>query len=256
MMHPIHKCRSTSSQGWGRWSILPLVLGVIGFSVLMGNLYTPKPVNAQEQQQLLQTLTVTGRGIERIPTTLTRVNLGVQVEGKTAQELQAQVARQSSAVVKLLQERQVERLETTGIRLTPNYSYSDRTQRLIGYTATNTVSFRIETSKAGSLIDDAVQAGATRIDGISFIATDEALAAAQQVALRQATADAQQQAQTVLDALNLTSRGIVSIQINHASAPSPIQLDRGNFTRAESAPSPVIGGEQQVEASVTLNIRY
>jgi hypothetical protein len=184
------------------------------------------------------------------------VNLGVEVQGKTAQEVQAQVARQSSAVVKLLQERQVEQLETTGIRLTPNYSYSNDTQRLTGYTATNTVSFRIETAKAGSLIDDAVQAGATRIDGISFIATDEALADAQQVALRQATADAQRQAQTVLNALNLTSRSIVSIQINHASAPPPIRLDGAVFARAESAPTPVIGGEQQVEASVTLQIRY
>ncbi|MDJ1171155.1 SIMPL domain-containing protein [Roseofilum sp. BLCC_M154] len=255
-MHPIQTTRSTAHPAWGRLSILPLAIGVMGFSVLMGNWYSPKPVNAQEQQQLLQTLTVTGRGIERIPTTLTLVNLGVEVQGKTAQEVQAQVARQSSAVVKLLQERQVEQLETTGIRLTPNYSYSNDTQRLTGYTATNTVSFRIETSKAGSLIDEAVQAGATRIDGISFIATDEAIAEAQQVALRQATADAQKQAQTVLDALNLSSRSIVSIQINHASAPSPIRLDGANFARAESAPSPVMGGEQQVEASVTLQIRY
>lgn len=255
-MHPIHKSASTSGQGWGRWSILPLAIAVMGGSVLMGNLHIPKPVNAQEQQQILQTLTVTGRGIESIPTTLAVVNLGVEVQGKTAQEVQAQVARQSSAVVKLLQERQVEELETTGIRLTPNYSYSNDTQRLTGYTATNTVSFRIDTAKAGSLIDDAVQAGATRIDGISFIATDEAISAAQQVALRQATADAQKQAQAVLDALNLTSRSIVSIQINHASAPSPIRLDQPAFARAESAPTPVLGGEQQVEASVTLQIRY
>lgn len=255
-MYPIHKSDSSLPQNWRRWSILPLAVGVMGLAVFVGSLQAPKPVNAQEQQQLLQTLTVTGRGIESIPTTLTAVNLGVEVQGKTAQEVQAQVARQSSEVVKLLQARQVEQLETTGIRLTPNYSYSDRTQRLTGYTATNTVSFRIETSKAGSLIDDAVQAGATRIDGISFIATDEAISAAQQVALRQATADAQKQAETVLDSLNLSSRGIVSIQINHANAPSPIRLDGATFARAESAPTPVIGGEQQVEASVTLQIRY
>ena len=255
-MHPIHKSGSAARQGWGRWSMVPLAIGVMGFSIWVGNLQTPQPVIAQEQQQLLQTLTVTGRGIERIPTTLTAVNLGVQVEGKTAQEVQAKVARQSSAVVKLLQDRQVEKLETTGIRLRPNYSYSNRTQRLIGYTATNTVSFRIETSKAGSLIDEAVQAGATRIDGISFIATDEAIAAAEQVALQQATANAQKQAQTVLDALNLSSRGIVSIQINHASAPPPMVFERATLARAESAQTPVIGGEQQVEASVTLQIRY
>jgi uncharacterized protein YggE len=45
------------------------------------------------------------------------------------------------------------------------------------------VSFQIDTEKFGTLLDEAIQAGATRIDGISFVATDEAIAQAQQQAL-------------------------------------------------------------------------
>ncbi len=240
--------------------ILPITLGMMGLTTLMAHLPIPQPVNAQEQQRVLQTLTVTGTGVERIPTTLTSVRLGVQVEGKTAQEVQEKVAQQSSAVVKLLENHQVEQLQTTGIYLHPNYSYSDRTQQLIGYIGTNTVSFRIPTAKAGTLIDQAVQIGATRVDGVSFTATEEVISAAQQAALRQATLDAQKQAQTVLQTLNLTNRGVVSIQINHASAPSPLILDKTNLAaRAEMAgapPTPVVGGEQEVQASVTLQIRY
>ncbi|TAG21004.1 MAG: DUF541 domain-containing protein [Oscillatoriales cyanobacterium] len=203
------------------------------------------PVQAQEQR--IRTLTVTGRGVEAIPTTQTFVYLGVEVQGKTAAEVQQEAAKRSSAVVELLRSRQVQKLETTGISLNPNYSYENNQQRLlIGYTATNTVSFRINTQSAGTLLDDAVSAGATRIQGVSFVATESAIAQAQKQALKKATQDAQSQADAVLNALNFKRGEILSIQVNGASAPPPdIAL-----------PTPVIGGEQQVNASVTLQISY
>jgi uncharacterized protein YggE len=143
------------------------------------------PVLAQEKP--LKTLTVTARGVETIPTTLTNVRLGVEVQGKTAQAIQQEVARRSSAVVALLRSRNVEKLETTGISLKPIYSYNNKVQRLTGYSATNIVSFRFDTERVGTLLDEAVKAGATRIDGLSFVASDSATAAAQQQALRKAT---------------------------------------------------------------------
>jgi uncharacterized protein YggE len=231
---------------WHR-QVIPLALGV----ALIAN-----PVLAQEK--LLRTLTVSGRGVETIPTTLTQVRLGVEVQGKTVQEVQQEVARRSNAVVALLRSRNVEKLETTGISLNPIYSYNNNVQRLTGYSATNTVSFRLNTEQAGTLLDDAVKAGATRIDGISFVATDSAIATAQQQALRKATQDAQQQASTVLSVLNFTPKEVVSIEVNSANPPQPPQpLFRPEAAAADSRSStPVVGGEQQVEASVTLQISY
>lgn len=216
------------------------------------------PVSAQEK--MLRTLTVSGRGVEMIPTTLTTVRLGVEVQGKTAQEVQQEVAKRSSAVVALLRSRNVEKLETTGISLNPVYSYNNNVQRLTGYSATNIVSFRLNTETVGTLLDDAVKAGATRIDSVSFAATDEAIATAQQQALREATQDAQQQAGAVLSTLNLNPKEVVSIQVNSANPPQPPMplYNRREAALADStaAPTPVVGGEQQVEASVTLQISY
>ena len=210
------------------------------------------------QEKLLRTLTVSGRGVESIPTTLTQVSLGVEVQGKTAQEVQQEVARRSSDVVALLRSRNVEKLQTTGISLNPIYSYNNNVQRLTGYSATNIVSFRLDTERVGTLLDEAVKAGATRIDGISFVASDSAIAAAQQQALREATQDAQQQANAVLSVLNLTPREVVSIQVNGStSPPQPIPLYRAQAAAADRAVStPVVGGEQDLEASVTLQITY
>lgn len=221
-------------------------------SLLMGGY----PALAQEKQ--LRTLTVTGRGMERVATTIAQVNLGVEVQGKTAVEVQQEVARRSTAVVNLLRSRNVEKLETTGINLNPNYSYENNRQTLIGYIGSNTVSFRVGTDRAGSVIDDAVKAGASQVSGISFVAADATIATAQKQALQEATQDAQAQARAVLDALKLSPREVVNIQINGSSMPPPPprpMMYRADAAKLE-ATTPVIAAEQQVEASVTLVISY
>ena len=212
---------------------------------------------AVAQEQRIRTLSVTGRGVEAIPTTETKVALGVEVQGKTAAEVQQEAARRSSAVVALLRSRQVQKLETTGITLSPNYRYENNQQRLIGYIATNTVSFRLNTQSAGTLLDDAVQAGATRIQGVSFVAADSAIEQAQKQALKKATQDAQAQADAVFSALNLKRGEILNIQVNGASPPPPMYRQAGTVRLANAeAATPVVGGEQQIEASVTLQFGY
>jgi uncharacterized protein YggE len=186
------------------------------------------------------------------------VRLGVEVQGKTAAAVQQEAARRSSAVVELLRSRPVEKLETSGISLNPTYSYENNQQRqLTGYIATNTVTFRINTQSAGTLLDDAVNAGATRIDGVSFVAAESAIESARKQALKKATQDAQSQADSVLSALNLKRGEILSIQVNGASAPPPVYRQfAARAASAADATTPVVGGEQQIEASVTLQISY
>ncbi len=228
-----------------------IILGIVLFLRLIGM----NPAMAQDVA--LRTLTVTGQGIERIPTTLTQVQLGVEIQGKTATEVQQEIAKHTSAIIDFLRTRQVERLETTGIRLQPNYQYDNNQRQLVGYIGENTVSFRLPTEKVGALLDEAVKAGATRIDGVNFTATEEAISEAQKEALRQATIDAQQQAEAVLNALNFKAKEVVSIQVNEANVPQPrmIQAEQ-QFRSAAKDSTPVIGGEQSVKASITLQISY
>lgn len=228
---------------------------VLSLSIFLSAIFI-LPASAQEK--LWRTLTVTGKGVETISTTLSQINLGVEVQGKSAEDAQKEAARRSSAVVALLKKRNVEKLTTTGIRLNPVYSYSNNVQRITGYTASNTVSFRIPTDKAGTLLDDAVKAGATQINGVSFIASDEAIASAQKQALKKATQDAQEQAETVLSTLKLEEKDIISIQINGATPPPPPMLYLAEAAKANitAASTPIVAGEQEVQASVTLQISY
>lgn len=221
----------------------------IGLSTLLWGSIT-LPTMAQEA---LRTLTVTGRGTETVTATLAHVTLGVEVRGRTAQEVQQEVARRANAVLAVLRAREVSQLQTTGLSLTPDYQFNNNRHLLVGYIGRNAVSFRLPSDRVGALLDAAVQAGATTIDTISFTAPETTLAAAQRTALQRATQDAQSQAQAVLSTLNLQPRQVVNIQINQATPP-PLPVHLAAPATAKS--TPVIAGALEVTATVTLQISY
>lgn len=229
---------------------IPVVIGFVSLAMM-------SPALAQESP--IRTLTVTGQGTEAVATTLSQITLGVEVQGETAEAVQQEVAQRSNAIIEQLRSREgVTKLQTAGLYLNPVYDYSNNTSRITGYTGTNTVTFRVPTPQAGALLDEMIQIGATRIDGVSFVADDAAIAEARQQAIREATEDAQAQADATFAALGLTRGEIVGIQVNGASYAPPVPFLAGDraVQAAESVPTPIVGGEQEVQASVTLQITY
>ena len=241
-----------------RW-ILPsagIVLGATALAIGLVNTAAVAPVKAQEA--VSRVLTVTGEGSESIPATIAQVQLGVTAQGENAENVQQEIARRSSAVVELLRSQNVDKLQTTGIRLNPQYNYESNQPRIIGYAGSNTVSFQMPTDEVGTLLDDAIATGANQINSVSFVAADDAIDSARDTALQAATADAQAQADVVLQSLNLSAQEIVGIQVNNANPPMPIPF-AAQARLAEAVPeatTPVEGGEQTVNARVTLQIRY
>ncbi|MBD2178005.1 SIMPL domain-containing protein [Pseudanabaena sp. FACHB-1998] len=202
-------------------------------------------------------LTISGRGERFVKTTKARIQLGVNVEGKTAIAVQAEVARQANSIVSRLQQLGVEKLQTNSVQLNPKYVYENNRQRQDGFTGQTTVSFVVAIEQAGSVLDAAVNSGANQIEQISFIATDAALNEAKQLALQDAIKDAQTQSATVLTALGFTPKSIKTISVNDSAIAYPVPLPRQDAFVAKAANSvPILGGEQKVEALVTLQITY
>jgi hypothetical protein len=202
-------------------------------------------------------LTVSGRGERSVKTTKARIQLGVNVEGKTAIAVQTEVARQANSIVSRLQQLSVEKLQTTSIQLSPKYVYENNRQRQEGFTGQTTVSFVVAIEKAGETLDAAVASGANQIEQISFIATDTELNAAKQLALQDAIKDAQTLSNTVLSALGFTTKTIKAINISDSAIAYPVPQRRMEvFAKAADSSVPILGGEQKVEASVTLQITY
>jgi uncharacterized protein len=210
-----------------------------------------------EQQQ--RVLSVTGRGTTSIAATLAQVSLGVEVSGKSSTIVQKEAANRAARVLQLLRLRKVDKLQTSTVTLTPNYVNENNRQRVVGYTATNNVTFRTPTTEAGVTIDEAVKAGATRVDSVSSVPEDAAIERAQSQAIQLATKDAQRQAQAAFNSLGLQQKAIIGIQINDAARPVPIAADFGRTRQTSAknvAPTEIVGGEQEVQANVTLQISY
>lgn len=203
-----------------------------------------------------QILEVTGRGKVTVPTDLTQVELGVEVEKETAAEVQKEVARLSDAVVAELKEVGALELQTTEIRLEPVFKFTDNTRERIGFKGRNTLQFQLPTEQAGAAIDRAVQAGANLIENISFIASDTDLEEARLQAIRQAVQDAQIQANEVFKELELIPGEIIEIDIIEAEIPPPKPLLATADVKAFSAATPIIGGSQTIDATVGLDILY
>ncbi len=202
-------------------------------------------------------LTVTGRGERYVKTTKARIQLGITVDGKTAIATQTEVASQANRIVSRLQQLNVEKLQTTGIQLNPKYVYENNRQRQEGFTGQTSVSFLVAIDKAGETLDAAVASGANQIKQISFIATDDTLNEARQLALQDAVKDAQSQANTVLRALGFAPKSIKTIQIEGSAIAYPISPQRMESLAAKTASSvPILGGEQKVDGAVTLQITY
>lgn len=210
------------------------------------------PASAEEPARVL---TVTGRGQVAVETAIATIRLGVSVEGESVEGVQAQVAERSDRIIRALEALDVEALQTTGISLFPQYS-RDREPRITSVRGDNTVQFDIAVEEAGSTLDEAVAAGASRIDSISFRPTDEDSLAGRDEAIRLAVQDALVQAETTLDELDLSLVGIRQVQVNsNANTPVPVaRVERAALSSDVS--TPVVGGDRTISASVTLTIDY
>jgi uncharacterized protein YggE len=251
----MHGSIESSKQNMAKNTIAAVKIAVLPFLLCLWTFTIPAAI-AQEVRPS-RTLVVTGQGDRPVQTTKAGIQIGIEVEAKTAQEVQVEIARKTNALVSKLQELNVEKLQTTNITLNPKYVYENNRQRQTGFTGQTSVSFVTSLDKAGTTLDAAVEVGANRVDRISFIAPEEAIRTARNAALQDAVKDAQAQADVVLSALNLKVQSVRTIQVNNASPSQPVFANRAQFSTADAAPpTPVIGGEQRVQTSVTVEFSY
>ena len=235
------------------------VTSILALSLAVPQTLFPRSQVVFAQEQMPNILSVSGQGIVAIPVSLAQVQLGVEVFAETAEEAQTELEAKSEALMELLRSRNVDRLETTSLRFNPVYGSRDEERVLTGYSAQNILRFQVDLDRAGIIVTEALEAGATRIDRIGFTASDEAIETARTEALRLATRDARTQADIILTELNLTPLEIIRIDAQAGEPPAPMLLEQAQFsatTRGGARSVPISGSEQQIRAYVSLQVRY
>ncbi len=194
------------------------------------------------------TITVSGTGIVNSVPNRADFTFGVSATAKTATAALAADSSQMRRLIDALKKRGIAArdIQTAQISLSPNMNQNG--SRVLGYTASNSVTARIrKIGDAGPVIDAAVAAGANQISGPSLTTADQQ--ALYRKALKAAIANARVKANAIAAAAHLAVGSIRSIvEGSTSSFPQPL----AQSAKAAGASTPVQPGTIQTEADVTV----
>ncbi len=182
------------------------------------------------------------------------VRLGVGLTRLTVAEARAGAAATMTAVLEAVRDAGVEPadIRTSSLSLAPQYRYEpDRDPILSAYLVTNLVAVTVrDLGRLGRVVDGALEAGATSLDGLTFrIAEPGPLEAA---ARRAAVADARARAEVLAAAAGVAITGVVSISELDSGSIAPYPVVARFRAAAASAPTPIEAGSSEVSVSVSI----
>ncbi len=193
------------------------------------------------------------------------LSAGVTEERKTASEAMQAQAAAMNGLMRALEEAGIEprNIQTSGLSLNPRYDYvqtktksgmQSGQQVLAGYVASNQVTAKVtDLSALGETIDAMVEQGGNRLSGIRFGLEDDS--AVKDEVRRGAMKNAQARAKLYADAAGLTIKRIVSINEGGTYGRTQDQMmvtSARMSMSAESAPTPVSGGELDYTSNVSV----
>ncbi|HET9948484.1 MAG TPA: SIMPL domain-containing protein [Longimicrobiales bacterium] len=225
-----------------------------GIGRVAPNIYevAPEQVPAQEAQEP-PFIEVSGSASVEIPVDQAQVSFAMETRAATADEASAQNAEAMTRVLAAIRATGIEGLEveTFGYSLQPQYATDSlRVRSIASYVAHNMVRATIDDVEAvGQLIDAAIAAGANRVAGVSFQASDPEPARAE--ALAEAVRNARAQAEAIAEALGRALGPPLEVRGGaERPGPQPIAFERAMAVQAPS--TPIEAGEQTVFANVTI----
>ncbi|HZS56239.1 MAG TPA: SIMPL domain-containing protein [Bryobacteraceae bacterium] len=185
-----------------------------------------------------------------------QVTVGIYSQALTADAASQQNATLSSHVLDALKQviGSKGQIKTSGFAANPQMQYGKNggTPKITGYAANNRLTLTLDDlTLVSKVIDTAIQAGATQIEGVTFSLKDDEAVRAQ--ALAQASRKAYDAAQAIAKALSLTVVGVLEAQTG-TQAPNPVPM----FARSavmnapEVQSTPIEAGDIEIHATVTV----
>jgi uncharacterized protein len=208
------------------------------------------------QPQRSRTIEVTASGEAHVAPDVASLNLAIETHAATAQQSAGQNAALAQKVVDALTTKLQGKgkVWTGGYSLYPEYNEPRPNEKAVvtGYRAENSITVETgEIGLLGGLIDTAIEAGANRINFLTFTLRDESQARSQAIAL--AAKDAQAQAASLAKSLGLTLGQVVKATTGAQAGPAPMMRTGAMMMNASmGAPTPVQPNEVTVPATVSI----
>jgi uncharacterized protein len=190
------------------------------------------------------TIEITGRSaVMALPTTVT-ISFAVETDSPKAQAAVKDNAERTEKVLTALKKVSDKdtKLRTTGFALSPVY---EKTERVIGYRVRNTVVLESnDLDKTGTFIDDAAEAGVSRIGNLSF-SNDKEEDLRKEAGL-EALKRAMRDAEALAKAAGMTIKRILKITYDSREHPTIVMREAG----PAAARTPIAVGEIPIQVEV------
>lgn len=238
--------------------VLLTSLGVLAVALLAGaHVGAAQTVPTQPPSQAAG-ISVVGQGIVLAQPSTAHITVGVEVSDPSLANAQSQAAQRMDAVVAKLKAEGIadSDIRTVNYSISPQYDNApNQNPTLRGYLVQNLVDVKTTNIQGlGSLVDGAVSAGATRIYGINFQATDE-MEALKAQARDQAVQNARARAEQLARDSGVGLGKVLLVEESDASGVTPVRQAAPAGAAANVAVStPIQPGELQV--STTVHVVY
>lgn len=202
------------------------------------------------------TITLTGKGTVDHAPDIAMINVGVQVEAKTAAEAMQQQAAQMNGVFAAVKAAGIadKDMQTGNLSLNPVYEYPNNARpRLTGYQASNQIAIKVrKLDTLGKTLDAVVKGGGNTINGVSF--SIDKPDQYQNEARIDAIQDAAAKAELYAKAVGYKVKRIVTIsEQEYYPQPVPMVMQMRQKDMAAEA-TPIAAGE--VTLTQTVNVVF
>jgi uncharacterized protein YggE len=202
------------------------------------------------------TIVVSGTGRVAVEPDLADLRLGIAVSRPSVEAARTAAAEAMSAILDAVLAAGVARrdVRTTLLSVQPRYDYRDgKAPTLVGYDLTNIAELTArDLTNLGAVVDGALSAGATSLDGLAFRVDDPH--EAERAARTAAVAEARSRAEVLAEAAGVAIAGVSDIV---EGGPPPVwpHPKAARMMQAADAATPVEAGTTEIAVTVTVTFR-
>lgn len=203
------------------------------------------------------TIVVSGTGRIAVQPDLAELRLGVSTARPSIEVARADAAATMTAILAAIDAAGIARsdVRTALLSVQPRYDYRDgKAPTLTGYELSNVVEVTVrDLALLGDVVDGALAAGATSMDGLAFRVADPA--PAEREARVAAVAAARARADVLAGATGLEIVGVADIVEGQPIGPPVPRMKAERMMMAADAATPVEAGTTEVVVQVTVTYR-
>ena len=208
-------------------------------------------------EEQVNAIMVSGSGSASAQANQATLTLGAWTEDPVASEAVEDNAALMTSIIDAVKALGIgeDKIKTVQYSVSPNYNWETRT--VTGYRVTNMIQIEVDDiDLVGTIIDEAADAGANSIQGISFGLSDDVAESLTEQAYVAALQNARGKADLIADTLELEITGVLSVSESVYNPYTPYRSVAEAAYDSGSAPTPIIEGSLSVSVSVQIAFSF